>query len=116
MSSWFHQLDDANSPAEVVTIARDYLATWTPEELAHLPRDCRPGRIKSTGDIELLHVCLVEEYRRTRLSGEQLSALQRLTSFVVRAALRLARLQSEGADEDAEPPSAPPRSAAGAKR
>jgi hypothetical protein len=92
---WFRQIDDANSAREVVAIARDYLATWTPRDLAKLPRECRPGRVKSAGDIEQLHACLVEEYRQSRLAGEELSALQRLTSFVVRASIRLAQFDGE---------------------
>ena len=107
MSSWFQQIDAAKSPFEVVTIARDYLATWTPDELALLPVQCRPGRIKDEQDIDQLHVRLVEEYGRSRLTGEALAALQRMTSFIVRASVRIAQLQSED-----EPPMAddePPR-------
>jgi hypothetical protein len=91
MLYWFRQIDDANSAREVVAIVRDYLATWTPKDLAKLPSGCRPGRVKSPGDIEQLHACLVEEYRQDRLAGDELSALQRLTSFIVRASVRLAQ-------------------------
>jgi hypothetical protein len=42
--AWFDLLAGASAPAEVVRIARDYLATWTPDEIAALPRDCRPPR------------------------------------------------------------------------
>lgn len=87
---WVRQIDDAHSAGEVVAIARDYLATWTPKDLALLPRECRPGRVKTRGDLEQLHVSLVEECRQNRLAGEALSALQRLTSFIVRASVRLA--------------------------
>lgn len=95
MLYWFRQIDEAGSAREVVAIARDYLATWTPKDLAKLPRECRPGRVKSAGDIEQLHATLVEEYRQNRLQGEELSALQRLTSFVVRASLRLAQFDHD---------------------
>jgi len=91
---WSRQIDAATSAMEVVAIARDYLATWTPKDLAKLPRECRPGRVKSPGDIEQLHASLVEEYRQDRLAGEELSALQRLTSFIVRASVRLAQFES----------------------
>lgn len=91
MLHWFRQIDDANSAAEVVAVARDYLATWTPKDLAKLPRECRPGRVKTPGDLEQLHACLAEEYCQNRLAGEELSALQRLTSFIVRASVRLAQ-------------------------
>ena len=106
MLSWFHQLDRASSVADVLRVAREYLATWDPEELGHLPRDCRPGRLKTSEDLEALHACLVDEYRRTRLEGEALSALQRMTSFVVRASVRLVHFAGETpnrADEQVPP-------------
>jgi hypothetical protein len=94
MLTWFHQLDRTASLADVVRVCRDYLATWRPETLALLPPECRPGRLKSHEDIEALHACLVDEYRRTRLEGARLAALQRMTSFVVRASIRVAQLRA----------------------
>lgn len=111
MSSWFQQIDAAKTPLEVVTITRDYLATWTPDELAHLPVQCRPGRIKDEQDIDQLHVRLVEEYGRSRLDGEALAALQRMTSLIVRASVRIAQLQTE--DDSSAPEDEPPRPSAG---
>ena len=95
MGSWFQQLDDATSAGDVVAIARDYLATWTPQELGRLPRACRPGRVRAPEDIEELHSCAVDAYRSTRASGDELTALQLLTSFLVRASVRLADLSGE---------------------
>jgi hypothetical protein len=93
----------------VIATARDYLATWTPHELSLLPSKCRPGRVKSEQDLDALHATLVEEYRDSDLEGEALSALQRLTSFVVRACVRVAQLKEN--DE-----SAPGSSGGGAPR
>jgi hypothetical protein len=93
MVSWFQQLDKATSPAEVVAVARDYLATWTPEEIGRLPRACRPGRMRVAEDIEEMHSCAVDAYRTTRASGDELTSLQLITSFLVRASLRLAKLR-----------------------
>ena len=104
MLNWFHQLDGASSDSEVIGVSREYLATWDPEELARLPRECRPGRIKSREDIEELHACLVDEYRDTRLAGAELSALQRMTSFIVRASIRIAQLDSERAEAALDDP------------
>jgi hypothetical protein len=92
MSTWHRQIDDAKSVAEVVSIARDFLATWTPAELAQLPPDCRPGKIRDETDIAEIHSRLAEEYRTTRASGDELTTLQVLTSFMVRASVRIAEL------------------------
>ena len=110
MPSWFHQLDRAQDAADVVEIARDYFATWTPEELARLPRACRPGHVRTPSDIDDLHGSAVDAYRATRASGEELKALQILTTFLVHASLRLAQLRPAQSDDDSPvPPPPPPR-------
>jgi hypothetical protein len=118
--SWFQQIDAANSPEQVVAVTRDYLATWTPDELGLMPAQCRPGRVKDAQDIEELHVNLVEEYGRNRLSGDALASLQRMTSFIVRASVRIAQLRNDDDipdhRDDDKPRSARQRSAAQRER
>src|SRR5688572_23303316 len=99
MTSWFQQLDNSRDTAEVVSIVRDYFATWTPQEIARLPVQARPQRTRATEDVEELHACAVEAYRTTRASGDELTALQLMTGFLVRASMRLAHLRNAGADE-----------------
>jgi hypothetical protein len=94
MTSWFSLLESARSPLQVVSVARDYLAEWTPQELARLPERCRPGKLRDEQDIEDLHSKLVEEYRNTGASGEELATIQQLTSFLVRASIRIAELEA----------------------
>ena len=109
MVSWFRLLDSARNSLEVVAIARDYVATWTPEEIAKLPTSVRPGRLRDESDVEYLHGRLVDEYRQTRVTGAALEALQKLTSFMVRASIRVAELTEEprragdGGDGSEEP-------------
>jgi hypothetical protein len=93
MITWYQQIDAAKNIEEVVAVTRDYLATWPPHDLARLPEACRPGRIRDEEDIESLHGKLVEEYRNTRASGDELTLLQQLMSFLVRAAIRVAELR-----------------------
>jgi hypothetical protein len=92
MSSLFGRIDEAKTVSEVVAIVRDHLARWTPEEIGRLPVDCRPGKIRDDKDIVELHGRLVDEYRETRASGEALTALQQLTSLMVRTSVRIAEL------------------------
>ena len=99
MTSWFAQLDRAKSIPETIAVARNFVAEWSPQDLALLPGTCRPGRIRDEQDIETLHACLVETYRDSRATGKELDALQRLTSFMVRASIRLSELgASSGGD------------------
>jgi hypothetical protein len=92
MIHWYRKIDDARSVAEVLALTCEYLATWKPQELALLPPECRPEPIRTEADIEALHVRLVSAFRDSTAQGEALSALQRLTSFVMRASVRLAQL------------------------
>lgn len=110
MVTWYRLLDSARGPLEVVAIARDYLATWTPEEMARLPAAVRPGKLRDERDIEELHSSLVDEYRTTTATGLALDALQRLTTFMVRAAIRISELSEPKATS--EPAATKPKSAA----
>lgn len=116
MVSWYRLLESARNSLEVVAITRDYLATWTPDEIARLPAAVRPGRLRDETDLEELHSRLVEEYRQTRASGAALETLQKLTSFMVRASIRVAELSggakggASGEGNEGSPD--PPRNAA----
>jgi hypothetical protein len=111
MTSWFHQLEAAKSLTDVVSITRDFMATLTPEDLARIPPSCRPGRIHGDADIEELHANAVQEYRDTRASGDELTLLQQMTTFLMRACVRMAQIRGDEAqdpeDDDSRPP--PPR-------
>jgi hypothetical protein len=100
MLTWFRQIDDARSVTEVVAIARDYVATWGPDEIVRLPRSVRPGRIRDAFDVTDLHARLADEYRITRASGDELTALQRLTGFMVHASVRISQLGGSAEGED----------------
>ena len=108
MTSWYSQLDRAKTVGEAVGVARDFMATWSPDELALLPASCRPGRLRDDEDVEMLHGTLVEAYRLSRATGRELDALQRMTSFIVRASIRLAELTGESGGGSGNLPSTGP--------
>ena len=114
MISWFRRLDSSPDIASVLEVVRAYVASFSAEELAQLPMPCRPGSMRSAGELEGLRGTLVEEYRLDRLTGEARGSLQRLTSLVVRASVRLAELQDE--DDRDDPPPAPGKREASARR
>ena len=103
MLVWYQQVDNAKTSQEVVAIARDYLASWGPREISLLPPSIRPSRLRDEQDIEILHAKVIDEYRATQASGDALDALQRMTSFVVRAAIRLVELREARATEAQAP-------------
>lgn len=95
MLSWYRRLDNAKSANEVLRIAQEYLASWDPQRLAKLPAGTQPGALQKPADIEALRTRIVDEYRGSTLSGEPLKALTELTSFVVRASVRLAEFAGD---------------------
>ncbi len=107
MTTWFAQIDRSRSVTEALSVARDYVATLTPHELALVPEECRPGRLRDAKDVEDLHGTLVDVYRASRASGEELEVLQRLTSFFVRLAIRLSELSVGAGEPGAETNGAP---------
>ncbi|HYC34984.1 MAG TPA: hypothetical protein VEC19_01075 [Usitatibacter sp.] len=109
MLTWFRRIDMSRNPAEALEVVREYVAALPSEELARLPQACRPGRIKDEAEVERLRAALVAEFRDGRQEGEALASLQRLTSLVVRASIRLADLRGQDDDgprgDDPPPPS-----------
>jgi hypothetical protein len=54
MDCWHQEIERANTEADVVTRARDYLVLWSPHELAPIARDSRTLSIESGADIDRL--------------------------------------------------------------
>jgi hypothetical protein len=46
LEDWRNLIRDSASEDELVSLVRDHLARWTPDEIGRLPEDCRPGRIR----------------------------------------------------------------------
>jgi len=91
---WRLTVDAAQSEKDLVVAARDYLATWQPDELSQLPEACRPGRITSGEDIADM------AYRLSKLrlgfegSADDRLAFDRMMGFFLHAANRFSSLAS----------------------
>ena len=87
-------LDCATTPEEVVSVARDFVASFTPYEVEFLPPECRPHKIVDAGDVSDY------AFELTRAScdqqGEGAEVAQKFKAFFADAADRLARLSSRG--------------------
>ena len=98
--AWFDLLAAATTPAEVVGVARDYLATWTPEEIAALPRACRPPRqIKFPEEVVDYAFALVKAHVDTDVEHE---GVTRMATFFSEASWRVAAAMSAAALDEAE--------------
>ena len=63
MDCWHREIERSHTEAEVVGSARDFLALWSPRELAPLTLGWRDLTIESASDIERVKRWAVEESR-----------------------------------------------------
>ena len=92
MQSKYAELGQAASVDEVVDVTRDYLASWSREELECLPDSCRPAWVNEPGDIELWADRLMVHGGKTRMYLEDELKLDRLTSHFLIASVRIRQL------------------------
>ena len=92
--SWVARVEDAASEHEVVEVARDFLAQFTPYEVHALPDDCKPpAKIVDADDVNAYALSLV----RHDCAEAALDAApaHKMADFFSRAAGRLARLAND---------------------
>ena len=92
---WLSLILASSSEEEVASTARDYLASWSPEEIFRLPKDCRPGRIRDGEDINAFAFQLTRA-RFDRAANVDEDLLEKMMVFFTHAATRIAQLQACG--------------------
>jgi hypothetical protein len=91
---WPNVLDEARTEGDLVNIVREYVATWSPEELGRLPASCRPGKITDGEDVSDFAFCLTRAHLSFSGALADRLLLERLMGFFTHAASRLAALQA----------------------
>ena len=86
---WNLRLRGAHSNREVIALAREFIAQWTPTEIADLPESCRPGRLKSADDLAYYAFVLAREERKSATYNPRLTTV---ASFFAAASLRLSEI------------------------
>lgn len=90
-TTWQHRLDAARGVDEVVASARDFLAAFSPLELAGLPEACRPpAKIVDAEDISSYAFELVRFECAER--DETAELVHKLARFFSHASMRVAQL------------------------
>jgi hypothetical protein len=96
--AWFDQLAATSTPEDVARVAREFVARWTPEELAQLPRSCRPGNLKFPEEVVDYAFTLV----RAHVDGQSANeAITRMATFFAEASWRVAAAMSAREAEEA---------------
>lgn len=91
---WLSLILASSSEEEVTSTARDYLATWSPEELLRLPKDCQPGRIRDGEDISSFAFQLARAHCFFRGTDRDKALLEKMMVFFTHAATRVAQLSA----------------------
>ena len=100
MSSWHHAIAHAPDRKALAALVNDYLAMWSPMELALIPADSRPDRIRGIEDIEYWRERLSDTYLSGGVHREDGGALARLIAFFSAAADRVAAIGREDPVEE----------------
>jgi hypothetical protein len=102
---WILAVDAADDEAKVVTATREYLATWTPQDIGALPPEARPGRITSAEDLGDMAYRLSQAHLHFDGDAEHRETLERMMGFFIHAASRAAQLSANviSASPDLEP-------------
>lgn len=63
MDCWHREIEQSRTEAEVVGSAADFLALWSPQELAPVTMGWRPVNIRNADDVERVKRWLTEDFR-----------------------------------------------------
>ena len=92
---WRNLILSSSHETEVLELVRDHLARWSPEEIARLPVECRPPRIRDAEDISRWAFDLASTHCAQGSQGSDNPMLERMLEFVTQAAIRLSELRAE---------------------
>ncbi|MDQ3025461.1 MAG: hypothetical protein M3R58_03005 [Pseudomonadota bacterium] len=96
------QLGAATSEAEVVALAREFLASVSPYDLARIPESFRPEKLVDGNDITEYAVRLVR-YDCDDADGNA-RCIRRLANFFSSASIQLSKLMARNNESVAESP------------
>ena len=86
MDCWHRELEKAGSESEVVRSASDFLALWSPRELAPVTLGWRDIQIESADDVERM--------KRWLLETSQAGPLQELGDYFWHATTRIGEIRN----------------------
>jgi hypothetical protein len=100
---WRSVLQCAANEQELVAATRDYLACWGPEEIARLPIECRPGRLRDAEDMSQWAFELRSHQLAGRGRPEDDALLLKMALFANEAVERLAKLKAAARSAEEDP-------------
>jgi len=92
----YDELSRAATVDEVVRVTREFLSTWSGDELGRLPDACRPGRVHGPHDIEHWADRLLDPSPRALFLEDEVK-LDRMASHFLIASVRMRQLGLQAA-------------------
>lgn len=92
MRIWHEQVDAAATIPQVVSITQDFISSLTPADLATVPQECRPGRIRDESDIDFWNLKLADACRALWGTDRDGQTLTEMSQLFQRASRRVSRL------------------------
>ena len=92
MNGWYEKLEECGTNEDLLAIARDYLAGWDAVDLALVPEQARPLRIKGIDDLAYWHQRLVDCYCSGAATGDGSEKVRDMLQFFAFAIQRAAEL------------------------
>jgi len=96
--TWRELLDLARDEAQVVALARDFLASLDPEDIACLPEPCKPRKLLTSGDLGQYALDLVREHADSFQTAGPL--VHRMAAFFTHANFRMSQILARTNDEE----------------
>jgi hypothetical protein len=90
MDCWHREIERSRTEAEVVGSAADFLALWSPQELAPVTMGWRPVNIRNADDLERVKKWLVDDFR----GGTAMEPLRELGDYLWHASTRIREIRA----------------------
>lgn len=92
---WRSRIRSARDDEAVVSVVVDYEAAWAPGDIARLPRNCWPGRVRDRDDVAAWAVHLAREELKVADDTDGHVLLHCLAAVFSEAAVRLTQVSLE---------------------
>lgn len=93
MTNWHDRIEDIDDQDDLLGLARDYLASWSPQALAMIPEQARPLQVKGTDDLAYWHQRLVDCYCTGAAKGCESELVRAMLQFFAFSLQRAAELR-----------------------
>jgi hypothetical protein len=92
MRIWHEMIEHSSQSRDIVSIVQDFVSNLTPTDLAAVPPDCRPGRIRDESDIDFWNLRLADACHDLWGTDRDGKMLIEMSQVFLRASVRVSRL------------------------